>query len=366
MVRTVVHLSRTPLGFVTEQVFRPRIQLPERTYPSDDHASFNRYYDRLNEQLAAVPNVSYALSTFVPFWEPPKQPIGTEDKIAAETRASVTAGGPDYFQTLGIGLRAGRAFTAMDREGSEPVAIISESLAHSLGPQGALGRRIRLREGSGNTAIDVWRTIIGVVHDVHQTHADTDLRDVYIPFAQTKTRFASVYLRGQGSADQWLEKLRTLSAAIDPEVLIGPAPPLAIQAETELAGPRFVTTILSAFAAFAAALALMGIFAVTAYAVQQRQREIAIRMAVGATSSAVIRMFLRRSGLVLLAGILAGLFGGAVVSRILQSQLHGVGRFDAWTLTVAAGLLMFAGLIATWIPTRRGAQADPMTILRAE
>ncbi len=248
------------------------------------------------------------------------------------------------------------------------MAVISESLARTLAPHGsALGTRIRTTEWSDTgEPLRVWRTVVGVANDVHQTHAAVDLNDAYIPLAQAATRFASVYIRANGSSQQWLETLRTVVASIDPSVFVGPTPPLSVQAHDILAGPRFVTAVLTVFALFAALLALLGIYGVTAYAVQQREREIAIRMAIGATAGAVIRMFLRNSGRVLLIGIAGGVFGGTAVSRILQSQLHGVERFDPWTLAVTCILLVTAGLFATWLPTRRVARTDPMTALRAE
>jgi len=364
MLRSVAHLMATNLGYETNHVFRPRLQLPNSSYR--DAASFAHFYDRLEDQLNAIPNLSFALSTFVPFWEPPKRPLETDH--GSELRASITAAGPDYFRTLGIGLREGRAFSPVDRAGAEPVAVISESLARTLAPHGsALGTRIRTTEWSDTgEPLRVWRTVVGVAHDVHQTHAAVDLKDAYIPFAQAPTRFASVYIRANGSSQQWLETLRTVVASIDPSVFVGPTPPLSVQAHDILAGPRFVTAVLTVFALFAALLALLGIYGVTAYAVQQREREIAIRMAIGATAGAVIRMFLRNSGKVLLSGIAGGVFGGTAVSRILQSQLHGVERFDPWTLAVTCILLVTAGLFATWLPARRVARTDPMTALRAE
>lgn len=366
MLRSVAHLVGTNLGYETNHVFRPRLQLPNTTYR--DAASFVHFYDRLEEQLAAIPNLSFALSTFVPFWEPPKQSLETDQGDHSELRASIMAAGPDYFRTLGIGLREGRAFTPVDRPGAEPVVVISESLARTLAPHGsALGTRVRTLESSdAGEPVRVWRTVVGVAHDVHQTHADVDLNDAYIPFAQTTARFASVYIRANGSSEQWLETLRTVVASIDPNVFVGPAPPLSVQADDILAGPRVVTAMLTVFALSAALLALLGIYGVTGYAVQQREREIAIRMAIGATAGAVIRMFLRNSGKVLLIGIAGGIFGGTAVSRILQSQLHGVERFDPWTLAVTCLLLVTAGLFATWLPARRVARTDPMMALRAE
>jgi hypothetical protein len=207
---------------------------------------------------------------------------------------------------------------------------------------------------------------VGVVHDIHQSHADVDLKDVYIPFAQQTTRFASLYIRAGGSSPQWLEALRRVVASIDADVFVGPAPPLSVQSNESLAGPRFITTLLMVFALFAALLALLGIYGVTAYTVQQREREIAIRMAIGATPGGVIRMFLGNSGKVLLLGIASGVFGASAVSRMLQSQLYGVERFDSWTIGSTCMVLITAGLFATWLPARCVARTDPMTGLRAE
>ena len=204
----------------------------------------------------------------------------------------------------------------------------------------------------------VRRTVVGVVHDVHQTHADVDLKDVYIPFAQTTTRFASVYIRASGSSQQWLETLRTVVASIDADVFVGPAPPLSVQSDEVLAGPRFITAMLTVFAVFAALLALLGIYGVTAYAVQQREREIAIRMAIGATSGTLSECSCEIQARCCCLASLAASSARAVVSRILQSQLHGVERFDPWTIAGACLSLVTAGLFATWLP--RAASLAPI------
>jgi predicted permease len=368
MLRSVGRLVNTNPGFEIRHVFRPRLQLPLTKYADGDAASFTRFYDRLEEHLAAVPNLSFGLSTFVPFWEPPKQQLGIGPDAGSGLRASITSAGTHYFQTLGIALREGRSFTAADRRGAEPVAVISESLARRLAPRGsALGRTIDVTESQGaGPSFRVRRAVVGVVHDIHQTYADVDFNDVYIPFSQAPNRFASVYIRAVGSPRQWLETVRTIVASIDRDVFVGAAPPLSVQSEESLAGPRFITAVLTVFALFAALLALTGIYGVTAYAVQQREREIAIRIALGATSGTVIRMFLRTSGKVLLAGIACGLFGATAMARLLQNQLYGVGRFDPWTLGVSCIFLITAGLFATWLPARRVVRSDPMTGLRAE
>jgi hypothetical protein len=124
MLRSVAHLIGTDLGYETSHVFRPRLQLPNSKYPDGDDAPFTRFYDRLEQQLAAIPNLSFALSTFVPFWEPPKQQLETNGGTNSELRASITAAGPGYFHTLGIGLREGRTFTPDDRKGAGVIWLL--------------------------------------------------------------------------------------------------------------------------------------------------------------------------------------------------------------------------------------------------
>ena len=138
---------------------------------------------------------------------------------------------------------------------------------------------------------------------------------------------------------------------------------LASEAEKQLAGPRFLMATLTGFALFAALLAIIGIYGVTAYAVQQREREVAIRMAIGATPGAIIRMFLKQGSLVLAVGIVCGLFAAAAVARMLANQLHGVQPFDVPTLLGACAFMALAGLLANWWPARRAAAKNPMASL---
>ncbi|MGH9852011.1 MAG: ABC transporter permease [Blastocatellia bacterium] len=369
MIRSVVNLLRTDLGFQTEHIERSRVALPSRTYA--DAQTFNRFYERLNQQLSAFPDAPFALTNFIPFYEYPKQAVEVDGRDGNGSSASVMAVSDGYFALLGINLRQGRGFTAEDREGAEPVAVISETLARRLWPEGdagsAVGQRIRAAEQPDRNVRAVWRTIVGVVRDARQTHVDVDLNDIYIPFFQAPSRYAPLYFRTDRPTSLSLDALRALCAEIDPDVLLtggvtGEAS-LAREAERQLAGPRFLMSLLTGFALFAALLAIIGIYGVTAYGVRQREREIAIRVALGATPSAIVRMFLRQSGLVLAIGIGGGLFGAAAVARMLTNQLHGVQPFDAVTLLGACAFLAVAGLLATWWPARRAAAQNPLASL---
>jgi putative ABC transport system permease protein len=362
MIRSVVHLARTDLGFQTEHIVRARIALPNRTYP--DEKAFQQFYTRLQERLTTTTNAPFALTNSIPFYEYPL--IGFEiDRATNEKRnASVIAVSEGYFDLLDIRLAQGRAFTAVDRDGAEPVAIISETLARRLWPNSsAIGNRIRPAEQSDRNVRSVWRTIVGVSRDVRQTPMDTELNDIYLPFLQTPSRYAPVYFRTQQPPSVWLDTLRATVAELDRDVLVSGGSTFAEEAKKLLAAPKFLMTILIGFALFAALLAWLGIYGVTAYGVQQREREIAIRAALGATPAAIIRMFLREGGLVLALGIGGGLFGALGIARMLSAQLYGVARLDPVTLAGASILLALAGLLAVWWPARRAAQQDALRAL---
>jgi putative ABC transport system permease protein len=152
-------------------------------------------------------------------------------------------------------------------------------------------------------------------------------------------------------------------AGIDPRAVIHE--PHSVESENgQLAGARFLTSMLTGFAAMAAFLAILGIYGVTAYAAQQRERELAIRMALGATRRAVLVLFLKEGGLVLVAGIVAGLVSAYPVARALRNQLEGV-SVDTLTVAGTCALLFSAGIAAIWWPARRASGRSPMGVLKA-
>jgi ABC-type antimicrobial peptide transport system permease subunit len=251
--------------------------------------------------------------------------------------------------------------------GSEPVAIVSESLARQLWPQGsAIGRRIRTGEETDpNAPKTEWRTIVGVVRDLRQTYDDDDLRDLYLPFLQVPTRFGNIQVRTDRALPVTLPRLGRLVNELEPFAQVA-EPKLLTAEDQQFARAQFMTSLIGGFAAFATLLALLGIYGVTAYTVHQREREIAIRTALGATRRDVIRMFLRQGGVVIAIGLLLGLWGTSAAGRIIESQIHGVRPFDLLTIIAASIVLAGASLLATWWPARRATKFDPMMALRSE
>jgi ABC-type antimicrobial peptide transport system permease subunit len=203
-----------------------------------------------------------------------------------------------------------------------------------------------------------------VARDVRQTYVDDDLRDVYLPFAQAPSRYSPLFIRTDRSARFWVDGLSAAVAAIDPEVQVTGPKALQLEGDALLSQPKFLTSLLIGFGVFTTLLTLLGIYGVTAYTVSQREREIAIRMALGSSRQGVVQLFLRSGGVLLVAGIAVGLLGAIAVARLLESQLHGVTPFDVTTLVVACALLATTGLLAMWWPVRRATGKDPAANLR--
>jgi len=361
MVRSIVNLFRTDLGFEMAQVGYAHLVLPSRVYTSPP--PLIGFYDPLVERVSASARSPIALGDFVPFSEPRKQPVQTDDGRAGTT-AGVRAVNAGYFTTLGIEIRQGRTFSPADKLGAEPVALVSETLARQLWPNASpLGRRLLAGDPPRGDAPPIpWRTVVGVVRDVRQTYTDDDLGDVYLSFSQAPSRFASMYLRTDQAVSSWLPAARGAIAQLDPYVIVNASGALAAE-DRQLEGTTFLTSMLTGFAAFTVFLALLGIYGVTAYTVQQREREIAIRLALGATGDTIVRMFLKEVGVVLAAGVAGGLFGAVVVARMLEHQIHGVKPLDPSTFAATCTLMITTGVLATWWPARRAATRSPNGML---
>ena len=360
MIRSLLGMVRSDLGFHTEGLVRTRVVVPARNYP--DAPAFRRFYEQLSDRLTVVASSPVVFTSWPPFSQTPKQSIETESGGGVAAGMLMVSAG--YFPMLGIEVRQGRGFTAEDTRAVDPVAIISETLSRRLWPDGsAIGRRMRnVVETPGGPVPAVWRTVVGIAGDVRQTYADTDLHDLYIPYSP-EGRFGTFYMRTDRPPASLIPHLRAAVAELDSRAVINE--PRSVDSENAyLAGTRFLTSLLSGFAAIAAFLAILGIYGVTAYTVQQRLRELAIRMALGATERSVLQLFLKDGSRLLAAGIGAGLIVAVPVARALQNQVHGVRWFDPVTLAATCALLIAAGMVATWWPVTRAAARSPLNTLK--
>jgi predicted permease len=368
MLRSVVGMLQVDLGFDARRVILASVTLRQSRYP--DGTARLAVFDRIQSRLSGIAGAeSVGLTTAWPVQQPRLQPIAaTTPPDTAAARAAVHAVGGAYFPTLGIPLAAGRLFDRTDARGSEPVALVSESLARRLWPAGqAVGSRLTVPlEQEQGDPVPVSHRVVGIVRDVRQGPEDSDPADVYVPLAQTPGRFAFVLMRTSGHPSGWLAPLRAAFHDVDPEIPVARAALLQDRVDDLVAGHSFLASLFAAFAVFAALLALVGVYGVIAYAVQQRTREIAVRMALGADPARLTRLFVRQGAAILAGGLALGVLGALAAGRLIESQLYGVTPRDPVALGAAVVAFAAAGLLAIWWPSRRAAATDPAIALRAE
>ena len=269
---------------------------------------------------------------------------------------------PDYFATERLPVRAGRAFNAQDRIGSQPVVMINQRMADVLWHgQSPLGRRIKL--GSADSL--PWLTVVGVAGDI--TSRDTVAHYAYVPFAQS-ARNQRVTLLVRGSADP-LSLVATVRAAVrsvDEDLPILALQTVRQQRRSNVAPYQLYATTMGSFAAFAILLAAIGLYGVVAYNAAQRTREIGVRIALGAERKHVFALIAGQGGRLVVLGIVLGTAGSMLLLRVLRAMLFGASPIDLPVFTAVALLLVFTAALAIWLPARRAARIDPLEALRAE
>jgi predicted permease len=284
----------------------------------------------------------------------------------AEPRAQVRIVSPAYFATIGIPLVRGRSFTAVDREGSPRTLVISQETARRYFPgEDPIGKRIRF--GWNRDGDHLGGEIVGVVGDVRQRGLDADVTPhVYAAWDQWPVEEVTVVMRTRGDPAVPLKAAQRVVMAIDRDIPVYDAFTLESMVSRALGQPRFYVLLLSVFASLALVLAVVGIYGVIAYTVQQRTREIGIRIALGASRERVVSMVVRRGLILAAVGVALGTAGAWAMARVLQSLLFGVSARDPMTFAAVAALLGAVALLASWLPARRAARVDPLVAMRAE
>ncbi len=269
---------------------------------------------------------------------------------------------------MGIPLLAGREFTAQDAADAPKVAIISERIVRDSfpgGPGEALGRRVRVNVLDRGD----WLTVVGVVADIRQKRLDQDVQPmIYVPFQQDRSgfiRFVSFVAR-TATPGSVAEGIRADIHRVAPDLPIESTVTMDEAVAASVAEPRFRTLLLVLLATAATLIATCGLYGLMAYAVTERQREIGVRMALGATRRDVLRLILTRALRIVVAGLIVGLAGAVGVTRVLQTFLFGVTPTDPIVFMIVTLLLMAVGLVAAWLPARRATRIDPWAALGAE
>jgi putative ABC transport system permease protein len=323
---------------------------------------------RVLESIAAIPGVTAAggatgLAPITAQRGTSFEVDGGADATADDRRGYFIAASPDYFRTLGTRIVAGREFAATDREGAPPVAIVSRTLARRFfGDADPIGRRLRLVNPEYSND---WRTIVGVVADVRYQGLDNDgPRVVYTPFAQTPFPWIYVHVRTEGDPMAALGSIRSAVKGVDARLgVANPQPMTALMSESS-ADPRFRTTLISLFAIAAMVLAAIGLHGVIAFGVARRVREIAIRLALGATTGSVRWRVISQALLLVSGGLAVGLVGAYTLGGVLEGMLYETSPADPVALAAVAILLLLTAIVASALPARRATRVQPVDALR--
>lgn len=363
MVRSAFNIATIDRGFDAGDIVTARLAYPGSVFA--DAPSRTAYHRRLTNDAAAQ-RMSLAFASWPPYADAADQVIEADN--GATTRAGTINASDRYFELFHIPILHGRAFNQDDRIGSTPVVVLSATLAQRLWPAGdVLGRRIRMIDVAARDSVpSAWHTVTGVVGDVRQSFADNQQADVYRSYAQyPPDRFATLYVRAEQPGIDAARQLPELVRRVEPRVTVGLIRNLR-DSDRESSQTRFLTTLLSVFAITSVTLAVIGIGTVTAYTVQQRAREIAIRQALGAQAGAIVQLFVLNGAFILAAGVVLGLLLSMSGMRLLASRLYGIDVHDAPTWTVATLSLLLLGLASTWWPARRASREQNIRALTSE
>jgi predicted permease len=347
-------------GFQTAHLAVFSTNAGQAGYTREETRSF---YKETRDRVARMPGiVSAAWSSNMPLWA---RAVGIEVEGRQQrsktdaVRAVVTTVDPNYFETIGIEMRAGRGFADLDRNTSAPVAIVNETMAHEFWPGGALDRRIQL---PGETQL---RQIVGVARTANYTAwGEPPQFCVYVPMAQSYSDALALYVRTQGDPLLQIAPVEREIHAVGPQIVVTMPRTGRQIIDGGLFSARMGVAMLSVFGLLALGLASIGLYGILAYAAARRQREIGLRMALGATRSSVLRLMLGQGMSLVLAGIAIGLVASLATGRILSRMLYGVSATDPVSIAAAAAVLILVALVACYIPARWATRVDPLTALR--
>jgi putative ABC transport system permease protein len=280
----------------------------------------------------------------------------------------------DVFRALGIAVREGRGFDPTDRADSPPAIVVSRELARVFWPgeASAIGRRVRFAGAPPGKTIP-WLTVVGVVDDVRRTslreppHPSYYILDTQFPaIIGDAMSNMNLVLRTSGDPALLARGARDVVRAIDPELAVANVRTLATVVSDSVARPRFAMAVLGAFGLSALLLAAVGVYGVLSYSMTRRRREMAVRMAIGATPGEVRRLALRSGVRLGAIGVVAGLALALASGGVIRTLLYDTSTTDPATVVVVGAVLLGAALLASWIPARRATSVSPAEVLRGD
>ena len=373
LIKSFWLLQRVDPGFEIEGVLSAGITLPHSKYSEPNQ--INNFHRQLFERISVLPGVKSATIAY----DAPLQSNWT-DSVAIEGRvlpadsrpesANFIPVGPDYFDTVGVKLAAGRKFTLLDDQDHPGVAIVNESFVkHYFPNEDPLGRRIvpgppgRIWDQQRMTSFE----IVGIVRDVKLAGLDAPSEPAYyLPASQAPLGDMTILVRTSSDPLSIVGAVRQAVLSIDPNQPISNVTTLEKVVDDSIAQRRLNMLLMGLFGGLAMLLSAVGIYGLLSHAVTQRTQEMGIRMALGAQVNDVLKLVLKQGMMLALGGIAIGLVGAFALTRLIRSLLFGVGPNDVMTFIVVAGVLTIVALLACYLPARRATKVDPLIALRYE
>jgi putative ABC transport system permease protein len=367
MAATFRRVSLGDPGFRTANLLTATITLPEADYASD--SAVVRFWTQLRESLRSEPDMSAEVTSVLPMsWSESRTrlyPLAEKpDRIENAPVAGIRRVSPDYLAMLSVGRIKGRSFSDADRQDSPLVIVLSETAARRLLPgRDAVGQRLGIGR-DGRVA-----TVVGIVHDVRANPltSESPASVVYVPMAQWPARTASVVLRAEMSdLRAQTAALQRAIASVDARLAAGEVATMTRVIETVTSPQSATAQMLLASAFIALVMAAVGTYGVMAYTITRRTHEIGIRVTLGATAGAVVRLVLSGALRMAAIGVTTGLVGAVLLGRSMRAILVDTDATDPTILAASALLLGMIGLVAGWLPSLRAARVDPIVALRSE
>jgi putative ABC transport system permease protein len=364
LTRSFARFMRVETGLQPAGVLTMQVALPSARYPKPARAAFfNQLIDRVRalpgiEAVGAIDRLPLSGGT----WKTNYWVIGDPMPRMVQTQrfaeCAVVAG--DYFKSVGIPLRQGRFFDTSERQTKNPTILIDESIARKCWPdQNAVGKQLEII----NTRFEV----VGVVGLVRPFGREAEsLGQIYLPQELAGGEKMTLTVRSSVTAAATVAAVRGVLRSLDPELLLDRVRPMSSIADEMDARRRFAMWLFGAFASMAVVLAAGGIYAVLAYLVAERTREIGIRVALGGQTGDVLRLIIGQGMTMAGAGLVLGLVGGVVATRFLASELYRTSPLDLLTFCAVPAVLLTVALLACWLPARRATKVDPIVALRSE
>ena len=373
LLRSFERLASQLPGFHPENLLVADVPLSVNAYPNSVERM--EFFDRLLEKLRATRGVhSVGAATTLPvtgtgsaihFNIEGRAPKSPHDYVIIGYRP-VTAG---YLETLGVPLIRGRFVTQPDTEKAPYVAVINQAAVRQYFPDvDPIGKRIQL--GALPDASVPWMEVVGIVGDLKQDLAGDPKAEMYVPVRQGDSLlpvFAlSVVMRTERDPLSEASALRSAVRDINPNQPLVRVRTMEENISGSVSEPRFRATLLAIFAGAALVLAVVGLYGLMVYTVNQRIHEIGIRIALGADRGDVLRMVIAQGLKLAISGVLVGVLSSLALGRILSGFLYGVSPTDPMTIVGVAVLLTLVTLLASYLPARRATRVDPMVALRYE